>query len=95
MAELIHELYQPLVHPITASSFTNHDGVTYHVSGAPRITSPMGKKAIIITADNRPRNNSGEILHEGPLDFATMAESAPGALGHYLFGTDLCILIYG
>jgi hypothetical protein len=93
MTELIHELYQPLVHPILASSFTNRDGVTYHVSEKPRLTTPMGKKVVIITADSRPRNASGEILHEGPLDFATMAESAPGALGHYLYGTELYVLL--
>jgi hypothetical protein len=92
VANLIHELYQPLVHPITASNFTNRDGVTYYVTGKPRLTTTMGKKIVIITADSRPRDKTGEVLHKGPLDYESMAESTPGALGHYLFGTSFHIV---
>ncbi|QKX63428.1 uncharacterized protein TRUGW13939_10598, partial [Talaromyces rugulosus] len=81
----IYSFYRPLVHNITDPTFVNDDNQVFTVQGEPRIKSPLGKKAIILTVDSRPRNGVGELLAGDPLKFATASPSAFGALNHYLY----------
>lgn len=86
LARFIRDLYQPVLHPITAPSFTDEVGRTYHVAREPVYTSTFGKRLLILDIDSRPMNEDGQVMSLNDIKWPGLQPMAAGFMSHYLYG---------
>ncbi|KAJ9669411.1 hypothetical protein H2201_000278 [Coniosporium apollinis] len=84
---IIHKLYAPYLHPITAPNFTAGTGEIYSLSRKPEWDAPLRNQVIIIDTDSRPFNGTNELLNETRLDWDKADGLSNGVYGHYLYAT--------
>lgn len=83
----ICDLITPLIHPVTAESFTSRTGKVYELpSKSPRFTHSLGRKILILDVENRVLNNSGGLLDKEKPSTDEFSGLTFGRLNHYIFG---------
>lgn len=85
MTELLRQLWAPLIHPITAKTFT-YDGEVFTCKGPPLYTKPLGKRVLILDVDSRNLDGEGMIMNKKPQAWTKLRPLAAGLMGHYLYG---------
>ncbi|KAJ5629414.1 hypothetical protein N7528_003071 [Penicillium herquei] len=81
-------LFEDLRLPVDAENFTGPDGIIYSLPyfspQKPPFTKPLEKEILILDADTRSMNGTGEILN-ATLVYGTDSSTTMGRLNHYLF----------
>ena len=83
----ICNLIKPLIHPVTAESFTSRTGQVYELpSKSPRFTYSLGRKILILDVENRILNDSGGLLDKEKPSTDELHGLTFGRLNHYIYG---------
>lgn len=85
MSAIIKALYNPVLHDIAASNFTDEDGDVYRLQGEPRFKEKLGKKVLILDIDSRPLTGDGQLMND-ELKWKGMRPLSAGMLSHYMYG---------
>ena len=84
--QIVHALFQPLVTPIDAPTFTDPtDGSVYFLPFDPIWHHPLGKELCIIDVDTRPFDEPNYLFnHE--FSWQNAERLSVGMLNHYMYG---------
>ncbi|KAK3381099.1 hypothetical protein B0H63DRAFT_474912 [Podospora didyma] len=87
LADAIRALWQPLVVPINASSFTTLDGAVKELPPQSELThlEKLGKRIVILDVDTRPLTEDGSIFSENLPTWDNLRNPSAGFISHYMY----------